>query len=237
MTAGAKRVGILIPSPGVVTRDEFRRLLDGAIPVFHEVEPPSLPEATDWQLPRRELEQAVRALVSQHVDAIVHAGVVPSVSLGVEREREISDVIASVTDLPHVVAMDATLAGLRSLEVRTISIVSPLNEQMAERIRSYFSAHGLSVRDVVGLGGKSAQDVHAIHESAVLAAVRHSAGAQAPADCVYVFGGGLRSLDTLGAIERFTRRPAISSNAASAWATRRLIGLPSMVPDCGRLLA
>src|SRR5580700_6167328 len=140
MTADARRIGLLIPSPGVVTRDEFRRLLVGAIPIFHEVEPPSLTEAPDWTLPRRELEEAVRALVAQNVDVIVHTGVVPSVSLGAERETEISDVITSVTDLPHIVAMDATLAGLRSLQVRTISIISPLNEQMGDRIRSYFSA-------------------------------------------------------------------------------------------------
>jgi maleate isomerase len=237
MTAAAKRVGILIPSPGVVTRDEFARLLVGALPIFHEVEPPFLPEATDWQLPRRELEQAVRALVSQDVDAIVHAGVVPSVSLGREREREISDVITSVTDRPHVVAMNATLAGLRSLGVRNIFIVSPLNEQMGDRIRSYFSAHDLSVRHVVELGGESAHEVHSMRESDVLAAAQQAVDAQSPVDCVYVFGGGLRSLDTLGAIERFTQRPAVSSNVATAWATRRVIGLPATVPNAGRLLA
>jgi maleate cis-trans isomerase len=237
MTADAKRVGLLIPSPGVVTRDEFRRLLGGAIPIFREVEPPSLPESTDWQLPRTALEQAVRDLVAQNVDVIVHTGVVPSVSLGMEREREISDAIKSVTGVPHIVAMDASLAGLRSLRVRNIAIVSPLNEEMGDRIRSYFSAHGLSVQNVVGLGGASAHEVHSIDESDVLAAARQVVESQSPVDCVYIFGGGLRSLNTLSSIERFTQRPAVSSNVASAWATRRLIGMSSTVPGCGSLLA
>ena len=88
MTEDVKRVGLLIPSPGVVTRDEFSRLFAGANTVFHEVAPPSQPETEGWQLPRFELEGAVRALVAKKVDVIVHAGVLPSVSLGIERESQ-----------------------------------------------------------------------------------------------------------------------------------------------------
>jgi maleate isomerase len=237
MTEDVKRVGLLIPSPGVVTRDEFSRLFAGANTVFHEVAPPSQPETEGWQLPRFELEEAVRALVAKKVDVIVHAGVLPSVSLGIERESQISDVISSVTDVPHVVAMQATLMGLRHLRARTVSIISPLGEVIGERIRSYFSAHEISILDIAGLGEESAHGVHAITEADVWKLVQQSADVEAPADCLYIFGGGLRSLNILDSIERFTRRPAVSSNGATAWAVRRLIGLPVAVPGCGSLLA
>ena len=127
--------------------------------------------------------------------------------------------------------------GLRHLRARTVSIISPLGEVIGERIRSYFNAHEISILDIAGLGEELAHGVHAITEADVWKLVQQSADVEAPADCLYIFGGGLRSLNILDSIERFTRRPAVSSNGATAWAVRRLIGLPVAVPGCGSLLA
>jgi maleate cis-trans isomerase len=93
------------------------------------------------------------------------------------------------------------------------------------------------VHSILGLGQESSYAVHSIADSDVLTVVEQAVGTESSADGVYVFGGGLRSLDVLGPIEQLTRRPAVSSNAASAWVARTLIGLPATVEGCGRLLA
>lgn len=221
----ADPVGLIVPSPGVVTRSEFTELLGQDCELrFAEVDVVAPTPRGNLDMLARSFLPAVGELAAAGVSLVVQVGTSPSVSLGHPGSALIAAMIEARYSGDYVIAMDASVAALRAAEVRKVAVIAPLGEQMLTAIGRFLRDEGIEVAAVGGTGELAVHDVHAL-SARVAAELAARTVRSSGADCLYIFGGGWRSLDVLDELRGHLGIPVISSNVATAAAVRAKLGL------------
>lgn len=222
-----RRVGFIVPSPALVTRSEFRRLLPEEVDVlFAEVDVGEATVESNLAMLRRDFDSAVMTLAADTCDVIVQGGVSPSIALGAGHDHELHSRISRLGRTNAVVAMEATLRALKALRARTLAVVTPLSSDMTIKVADYFRSSGFVPATAVGQGLATADDVHHADEAAVAELAQAAFRATPAADCVYIYGGGWPSLGVISALRKDLGVPVMSSNIATAWVLHEMLALP-----------
>lgn len=129
--------------------------------------------------------------------------------------------------------LTAVLAALHALDARSVAIVSPYIETVAQPIRAAFEAAGLTVPAALSFGEEVEARVARIDAASIRDAAR--AAAASAADAIFLSCTNLRTLDIIDDLERELERPVLSSNLALAWHMARLAGAPLTQMAPGRL--
>ena len=124
---------------------------------------------------------------------------------------------ATVTD-----PLSAAVAALDAVGARSIPLISPYIEPVAEPIRRAFETAGFEVPAAVSFGEAVEARVARIDAASVRAAARDAA--TAGADAIFLSCTNLRTLAVIDGLEAELRRPILSSNQVLAWHMARLGG-------------
>ena len=130
--------------------------------------------------------------------------------------------------------LSAAFAALRALEARSVAIVSPYIESVAEPIRRAFEAAGFAVPAALSFGEEVEARVARIDAASVRTAARQAAASGAEA--IFLSCTNLRTLDVIAQLEPELGRPVLSSNQVLAWHMARLAGAPLSEAAPGRLV-
>jgi maleate cis-trans isomerase len=219
-------VGLIVPKPGVVTRSELADLLGHDCELrFAEVDVKEPTVRGNLDMLARSFQPAVSELADYGVNLIVQVGTSPSVALGSAGSDLIAAMIEARYSGDYVIAMDASVAALRSVEADKVAVIAPLGDEMLLAIGRYLSDEGFAVVAAASTGELAVHDVHAL-PAQVAADLAAGTVASCDADTLYIFGGGWRSLDALAGLRQQLRVPVISSNVATAAAVRAKLGYP-----------
>jgi len=120
--------------------------------------------------------------------------------------------------------LTAAIAALRALGSRSVAIVSPYIDTVAQPIREAFEAAGLAVPAALSFGEEVEARVARIDAASVRAAARMAA--ESGAEAIFLSCTNLRTLDVIDELEGELDRPVLSSNLVLAWHMARLGDAP-----------
>jgi maleate isomerase len=239
------RIGLVVPSSNVTVETEVPALLARHASArfsfhstrmrMHTVSPEEL-RAMNGQR-----ERCVDELADAGVDALLYACLVALMAQGPgehqRTERAVVEQLAARGQHPVVVSSAGALVeGITALGARRIALVTPYLRPLAELVVAYLESAGARVHDWAALEVADNAEVGCIPGEQVLAAARGldltGVDALVISACVQ-----MPSLELVAPAEQEFGLPVLSAATAGAFALLRGLGLPTVVPGAGRLLA
>ena len=240
-----KRVGVLVPSTNQVVEPDFYSVVSKEITVHAErlwngdPTPPGESEADNEKI-NHDLERAARYIASLEPDLVVYACTGGTFFKGnLAYDREISAVIQRVTGRPAITAVGSSVAALRHVGARRISIAGPYgNRLLRERLKPLIEGLGF---DVVSADGEPemAQRTRsvAIGNQDPQVILDFVPGVVKPeADTVFLPGTAWRTLEVVDELERKLRKTVITVNQATIWNALGKLGWRQSIDGYGQLL-
>ncbi|HLN88032.1 MAG TPA: hypothetical protein VK200_16250 [Candidatus Limnocylindrales bacterium] len=163
-----------------------------------------------------------------------HAVIVIGAPTEVMNPRLLSD-LKSVLKIPVTTALGASVAALKSYQIKRLLLLTPFDNRLNGMIEDYLRAAGFEVvaprsfADIGQAGQLGPLAVYDLTEEAL-----RDAGA---VDAIYFQGAVLDPLKVLEKIENDLRMTAIASNPAMLWYILSQLGRRAPISGYGRLLA
>lgn len=129
--------------------------------------------------------------------------------------------------------LTAVLASLQELEARSVAIVSPYIEKVAQPIHFAFEAVGFTVPVALSFGEEVEARVARIDAASICRAAR--AAADSGAEAIFLSCTNLRTLDVIDDLEGELGRPILRGNQVLACHMARLSGAPLTKDAPGKL--
>lgn len=230
-----KRIGLIILATDHTTEPDFRRMVASERLGVYVARIPYANPTTPENL--RKMQPALTAgaaliLPGEALDAVCYSCTSASVVIG---DAEIQAAIREAKPgVPVVTPPLAAVAGLKALDARRISILTPYTVETSRPMADYFADHGFDIDRFTCLGFDDDRDMARIPPKALADLARTVTSGQS--DALFVSCTALRSALAIPAIEAAIGRPAVSSNQATAWQCLRLTGDRTQHPEFGRLM-
>ena len=221
------RFGFLIPSGNAVfERDAFLVLPLEATAHFGRME---LTVDSPEQIAKLAslAPEAARLVAHADVNAMAFCCTTGSLDGGLGYDRKIIETLQEVTRIPTTTTATATLDAFRHLGVDRISLVSPYQTWLNDKVVRFFGDHGVSVVHTVGFGIEDAAGIAAVSPQRIAEAVVDIASSGS--DAVFISCTGMRGLEALDHIPRKTGHPILTSNQVTLWKTLDLAGYADLL--------
>jgi maleate isomerase len=226
------KLGIIVPSWNTVMEYEWQRLAGDAISVHSQRIRHLADTEADLAWLSTQAPAAAELLSHAKVQAICH-GCTASGFLKSPAGDEAQEVeLTRETGIPTVTSSASIVRGLRALGASRVSVASPYEPWLNERLKGYLEAAGFTVVAIKGLGTQAHGSISTeIVRALALEVVRPETQA------VFISCSNFRTLDILAQVEQETGLPVVTSNQAALWGTLRSIGDQRARAGGGRLFS
>ena len=178
------------------------------------------------------IAEAAKELLPLEVSSIGYACTSASYVRGVEGAAEISREVADVTGLPATTTSTAMVNALRSLEIRSVAVLSPHVDELNERLEAFLRDSGFEVVRMLGLS--EVRDIDAVPAEEVQRLVVEDLDCP-DADGVFISCTSMRTSPIIERTEELIGKPVVTANQATVWEALRLAGLFAKRPGLGKL--
>ena len=232
-------VGVLYP--GHAAEDDYptaTRLLGGgvALPVVHTdgTDLHAVAELLDLGRADR-LADGAEELRPYRPDAVMWACTSGSFVFGPEGAAEQARGLATAAGVPASSTSFAFVEAARTLGVRRVAVAASYPEDVAGHFAAFLTAGGLEVVGLSAGGIRTAAEVGALPEDAVLrlAAAHDHPGAQA----ILVPDTAMRTIALVERLESQLGKPVLTANQVTVWHGLRLAGDTRSRPGLGTLFS
>jgi len=225
-----KKLGLIVPSWNTVMEYELQRMAAGAMSV-HAMRIPHTADTEEnllWLA--TQAAGAAKLLAHAKVNVICYGCTASGFLKGPEHDRDVSEEIEAATGIPAAVTSAAVADALRALRATRVSVASPHEPWLNERLRQYLEASGFEVLSIRGLGTLA----HAAVTPEKIAAL--AADVDRPqAQAIFISCSNFRTLEIIESLEEQLGKPVVTSNQGSLWKMLRILGDRRAVPGAGRL--
>lgn len=232
------RIGLMCVDSSQVCEPEFNAMapegvsIHSARMVLPRVTVSGLQELRDTP----DLEKCAKLLAGAKVNSIVYCGTSVSFLTG----SSDSDIIlikrmeSSSQGIPCTTATTAVVRAMRKLGLKRIAVATPYNDEINQRLVSYFTAAGF---DILSIKGQAIEDPIAICEQTPETIYPFVKSADHPkAEGIFVSCGDYRVGAVTEALEDDLGKPVVGVIQASFWDAKRLAGIQARTTGFGTLL-
>lgn len=226
------KIGIIVPSWNTVMEYEFQRMAGAGISVHSQrIKHTDDSEKSLLWLSTQAPEAAI-LLSHAKVQAICHGCTASGFLKTPEDDLAQARELQALTGIPCVTSSSSIAAALRALGARKISVASPYEPWLNERVKVYLEQDGFEVLAIQGLGTQS-------HGSISAPVIRELAAEvmRPQTEALFISCSNFRTLALIPELEQSTGRPVVTSNQASMWGTLRSIGDRSPMAGAGQLFS
>ncbi|MDX3926012.1 MAG: ectoine utilization protein EutA [Shinella sp.] len=230
-----KRVGLIILATDHTTEVDFQRMVASErigvyvtrIPYANPVTPENL----------RAMQPSLTAgaallLPDETLDVVMYSCTSASVVIG---DAEVEAAIkAAKPEASVVTPTAAAVKGLRALDARRISVLTPYTIETSRPMADYFAGLGFTIDRFTCLGLTDDRDMARIAPDEIVAFAKEALAPES--DAIFISCTAVRAAGVAARIEAETGKPVVSSNLATAWASLRLCGDDAPRPALGRLM-
>ena len=228
------RIGLITPSPGSSTEQEFNRykpegvaVLTTRIPLF------GISYEGISRMRGYVDEAAVMLAESSDVDIIIFSCTAGSFMDGNEYDEELIHQLEGLTKKPVTTTSACVLEAIKELGIKSLNIVTPYSEEINKLERAFFEGCGIKVTGIDGALLKMAVDVPKIPSGDMY---RYAVNTDCPeADATFVSCTGLHVLDIIEKLEKDLKKPVLTSNQCGLWGTLRKLNIHENIPGLGVL--
>lgn len=228
-SAGGPLIGIVVPYDMALDRELWRWTPDEASLLFTRTPYHELPVTVEMAEVVGDAETVARAggdLRSVSPSAYAYGCTSGSFVRGLAGERELSSALAAAGGAPAVTTSGAILEALEALDAAEVSIATPYDATVTEKLEVFLNEAGIGVcgSQHLGLTG----DIWKVPYEETVRLVR---AADTPsAQAIVVSCTNLATYDVIAELEAAVGKPVISANQATMWAVLRRVGLAMVGP-------
>ena len=231
MDSWTRKLGLIVPSWNTVNEYEFQQVVAGAGISVHSMRIKiTADDEENYTWMATQVPAAAQLLAQAKVEAICYGCLAGSFVKGPEKDQKVAKEIEAVTGVPGLTAATAVVDALEALKVKRVSVASPYEPWLNEKLRQYLCAFGIEVMAAKGFGSQ-AHASFTPEQNAALAAEVDRPESQA----VLIACSNFRTLEFLEKLEQTLAKPVISSNLSSLWKMMRSLGDSRALPSSGRL--
>ena len=228
-------LGVVVLQVDETLEQDFRRLFAGPDVAVYVSRIPSGDNLTPDTIAQMAIDLPQAASLfppAAEFDAIGYACTSGTTLIGADRVTTLVQETANTQAVTN--PLTAAVAAFRSLDVRSIAIVSPYIASVAIPIQTAFEGAGFEVPATLSFGEEVEANVARIDPASIYAAALQ-AGATAGVDAVFLSCTNLRTLDIIDDLEKRLGLPVVSSNQALAWHMGVLASAPLSTDAPGAL--
>jgi maleate isomerase len=231
MATWERKLGLIVPSWNTVMEYEFQRM---AVPTM-SVHTMRISHTADteenltWM--GTQVPAASKLLAHAKVGVICYGCTAGGFLKGPGYDQEIIHAIEGETGIPGVTTAAAVVDALRALRVQRVSVASPYEPWLNERLQSYLKECRFEVLAIKGFGTQAHAGFTPEQNAALVAEVD-----RAEAQAIFISCTNFRTLEIIEPLEQTLGKPVVTSTSASMWRMLRRLGDRRDIPGGGRLL-
>jgi len=237
MSSWRARIGKVSPSRGDTYIYEFYQiapeniLLTVIAATVKKLEPDNFARAF------KIYEEAALTLAQEGAQTLIFGGGPVFVSQPPGSEEALCSRLEKATSL-HVVTEFASAANAsRALGIKRLGIISPYKEKLNGIIQSYFQQKGFQVPLIRGLGIERNIDIGNLPEDAAFNLTLEAFREGPAVDGFYITCPRWRTAASIGALEKETGKPVVTSVQANIWSAFKDLGIEDRISGYGALLS
>jgi maleate cis-trans isomerase len=224
------KLGIIVPSWNTVMEYELQRMGGEGVSIHSQRIRHNADTEENLAWLSTQAPAAAELLAHAKVNAICYGCTGSGFLKTPEKDAALAAELERGTGIPSVTSSAAIVEALRTLRAKKISVASPYEPWLNEKLRLYLEAAGF---EIVAMKGLATQAHGSVTTDTVKALALEVLRPQTEA--VFISCSNLRTLDIIEAVERESGKPVVTSNQAAMWGTLRRIGDKRVVPGAGRL--
>jgi maleate isomerase len=225
-----RKLGLIVPSWNTVNEYEFQQVIHPSISVHSMRIKITADDEENYTWMGTQVAGAAQLLAQAKVHAICYGCLAGGFVKGPAVDRQILKDIEDGTGIPAVTAALAVIDALEALNIKRISVASPYEQWLNEKLKIYLAGFGIEVLAFKGLGTQ-AHSGFTPKQNAELAKEVDRTETQA----IFIACSNFRTLEIIEPLEEELGKPIISSNLCSLWKMLRLLKDRRVLPRAGRL--
>ncbi len=231
MATWERKLGLIVPSWNTVMEYEFQRMAVPSMSVHamrisHTAD---TEENLTWM--GTQVPAASKLLAHAKVEVICYGCTAGGFLKGPGYDRQIIKDIEAATGIAGATTAAAAVDALRALGAARVSVASPYEPWLNEKLRSYLKECGFEVLAIKGFGTQAHATFTPEQNAALVAEVD-----RAEAQAIFISCSNFRTLEIIEPLEEKLGKPVVTSNSASIWKMLRLMDDSRSLPGSGRLL-
>jgi maleate cis-trans isomerase len=192
----------------------------------------------EFQEAMGKIEEAVKVLDYEEIQAILVAGTPPIIKLGFEADKEIIKAVEILTGKPASTGPTAEVDALRSLGLKRIALVSPFAETLNQNLKAFLEHRGFQVVISKGLGivknvDLAKQPFHAAYMLAKEAFLE----AKGNVDGIFISCPRWPTVRSIAPLEQDLGVPVITGAQAIVWKSLSMLSIHEVQKGYGKLFA
>jgi maleate cis-trans isomerase len=188
----------------------------------------------------RRAEQAfadlVRDLSRQPLDFLMVTGELFLSYKGPGSDRQILDLVKTITPVPASTVLTAVTRGCRALRLKRVVMASPFPDDQDERLARFLAHDGIEVVAFRGLGCPNAEVIWELPPETGYDLATALLREHPDVDGVYMPCNKWRVVSVIERIEKASGKPAVTNTQAWVWEALRAMGMKNRITGYGRLL-
>lgn len=230
MDTWERKLGLIVPSWNTVNEYEFQQVIHPTMSVHSMRIKITADDEDNYSWMATQVPSAAQLLAQAKVQAICYGCLAGGFVKGPGHDQQIVNDIESVTGIPGVAAASAVVDALKALGVERVSVASPYEPWLNDKLRQYLNAFGIEVLALKGLGTQ-AHSGFTPEQNAALASDVDRPASQA----IFIACSNFRTLEIIEPLEEKLGKSVVSSNLCSLWKMLRVLGDRRGLPRTGRL--
>ncbi len=231
MARWERKLGLIVPSWNTVMEYEFQRMAVPAMSVHtmrisHTAD---TEENLTWM--GTQVPAAATLLAHAKVGVICYGCTAGGFLEGPGYDQQIIREIENATGIPGATTAAAVVDALRALGARRVSVASPYEPWLNDKLQSHLKECGFEVLAIQGFGTQAHATFTPEQNAALVAEVNRP-----EAQAIFISCTNFRTLEIIEPLEAKLGKPVVTSNSASVWKMLRLLGDRRDIPGGGRLL-
>lgn len=225
-----RKLGLIVPSWNTVMEFEVQRMAGGVMSVHSERIKHTADTEENLLWLGTQVPTASALLSHAKVDVICYGCTAGGFLRGPAYDQRVGAEIEAQTGIPGVSSAAAVADGLRALGATRVSVASPYEPWLNQKLQDYLEADGFEVVAIQGLGTQAHSKVTSERITALVAEVDRSAS-----QAIFISCSNFPTLDIIEPLEHKFGKPVVTSNASGMWKMLRVINDRRAIPGAGRL--
>jgi maleate isomerase len=235
------RIGLIVPSSNTTLEMDFHKIMPKGVSVHvARMAMPDVSRSEDKVKSLIEMgndvERAVKSVASVKPSIIVYGCMAGSFVKGIGYDLKLIEELEDITGIKTVSAPLALIGAIKKLKLKRIVIATPYIEELNILEKKYLekSIPGLRILNIKGL--EILKNIPKGKLEPYSAYIKARELDQEDNDGIIISCSNWRTLNIIDVLEKDCKKPVVSNNIATTWATLRALNICEPIKDYGCLL-